>query len=147
MNGEDIKVRFELDDGGVEVMHARALSNDVFVLDNIPFYAYGVSCGDVVTVRCIDDGLVFVAVAERGGHSTYRVKMAASAMHDTFLARWAELERLGCSYEGSNVNNRLLYALDVPPGAPLNKIYKILEQGEADGVWDFEEGDYCPSGK
>lgn len=145
MTNEGLKVRFELDDGGVEIMHARALTNDLAVLDNIPFYAYGISCGDVVTVRCSDDGLVFVGIAERGGHSTYRVKIAASGGHETFLVRWAELERLGCRYEGSNVNKRLLYALDVPPGAPINRIYRILEQGEVDGCWDFEEGNYCPS--
>jgi hypothetical protein len=35
-----------------------------------------------------------------------------------------------------------LYAIDIPPTVNINEAYKVLEQGEADGVWEFEEGYY-----
>lgn len=57
--------------------------------------------------------------------------------------RWSELEVLGCTYEGSNVGERLLYAVDVPPHAAVAEVYRLLEQGESEGDWEFEEGFYC----
>jgi len=46
------------------------------------------------------------------------------------------MERLGCTYE--NANSRLL-SIDVPPSVDIYKAYSLLELGEKEGVWDFEE--------
>ena len=60
----------------------------------------------------------------------------------SFLDRWRELEFLGCSYEGSGVSERRLYSIDMPPSVPVHEAYSLLEKGEEDGVWNFEEGLY-----
>lgn len=67
MNDSVKKIRFALDDGGVEIMHVRLLPDVSLVLDNIPFYAYGVSCGDTIATERDEDGLMFVGVLARGG--------------------------------------------------------------------------------
>jgi hypothetical protein len=47
------------------------------------------------------------------------------------------LQAAGCSFEG--VEGRLL-AVDVPPRANIHHVYHLLQHGEDDGVWEFEEG-------
>lgn len=71
------RVLFELEDrtfGEAEVLWAESLSAETARLDNIPLLVFGVSKGDVV--RGSRDGAIprFLGVAERGGHSTYRVR-------------------------------------------------------------------------
>jgi hypothetical protein len=127
----------------VENLHVSSEGQGRYRVDNSPFYAYDISYRDVVSAKPDGLRLLFQAVLERGGHSTYRVKLPAGASHEDFLARWAALEALGCSYEGSSANPRRLYAIDVPPEADIQVIYELLEDGEADGAWEFEEGHYC----
>lgn len=138
-----VRVRFPLEEGGSETMHALRREDGLFVLDNSPFYAFGISCGDVVRTTGEDRGVLdFAGVSERGGHSTYRVRMRAGDGHEQFIKRWREFEILGCTYEGSGVNERRLYSIDMPPFVPVQEAYSLLEKGEEDGVWDFEEGHY-----
>lgn len=33
-----------------------------------------------------------------------------------------------------------LFAIDVPPEADIHGVYSMLEDGEREGAWDFEEG-------
>jgi hypothetical protein len=111
-------------------------------LDNSPFYAYGVSQGDVVEADHIDGLLTFRRVNERGGHSTYRVKLAKNRSHSDFMMHWSELEKLGCSFEGSSASERRLYAIDVTPNADVDRVVAILEELESFGFWEYEEAHY-----
>ena len=43
------------------------------------------------------------------------------------------------TYESAEMNT-LLLAVDVPPGVDVYAAYTLLEKGEADGIWYFEEG-------
>jgi uncharacterized protein DUF4265 len=132
-------------EGGVahENLHVIRSGLNRLVVDNSPFYVYGISFGDVVTA--VPDGarLLFDRVIERGGHSTYRIKLPAGTDHRYFLTYWPALEALGCSYEGSSAGVRRLYAIDVPPEADIHEVYRMLEEGENEGRWEFEEGHYC----
>lgn len=38
-----------------------------------------------------------------------------------------------------------LYAVDIPPGIDVHKVYALLEAGESDDVWGFDEGNYVPA--
>lgn len=131
----------------VERMHAIDEGNDRFVLDNSPFYAYGVSFGDTIAATMQDGELVFTRVVARGGHSTYRIQLPAGCDHDAFLNHWSKFEGMGCSYEGSSANPQRLYAIDVPSGVDVRAVYRLLEKGEADGAWEFEEAHYCDPGE
>ena len=64
--------------------------------------------------------------------------------HPEFKVRWNALKDRGCSYESAtismNIGWRVLYSVDVPPSADVHEVYRLLERGELDDVWDFQEG-------
>lgn len=144
--GDRVKVTFQISENGpVEKMYAKPLGDGRFVLDNSPFYVFDVSYCDEFSATDVDGELVFSHVTARGGHSTYRIKIPQGKDHSHFLKYWTELEREGCSYEGSSVNVQRLYTVDIPPGADVNKIYQIMQKYENTGIWEFEEGHYSGS--
>jgi hypothetical protein len=103
---------------------------------NIPFYAKGISYGDIVTVRNEKDLKVIENVVKKSGHSTYRI-FSLTSEGDKLDFYWKLLEELGCSYEQATTN---LFAVDVPPQTDINKVYEILQLGEKYNIWEFEEG-------
>jgi hypothetical protein len=125
-----------------ENIHGLFLRGNNYVLENSPFYFFGVSLGDIVTVVERDRRLIFESVTERGRHSTYRIKLPLGADHEYFLEYWPPLDKLGCTYEGSSANQRRLYAIDLSPSVNVANVYEILEENEKAGVWEFEEGHY-----
>lgn len=138
-----LKIDIPLDNpaiGSVERLWAEPIGDHKYVLQNSPFYAYGLSYGD--TVIGIEDGnrVLFSEVFLHGGNSTYRVKLPHGKNHEYFLSFWNELAELGCTYEGSNVNEQLLYAIDVPPGVSVESVYGILTSLEENSVCEFDEG-------
>jgi Domain of unknown function (DUF4265) len=84
----------------------------------------------------------FIEVIERGGHSTYMLLIPPAETR--LVPYWGMLERLGCSYESMNiklsVGRRLLYSVDVPPTTDIYEVYEMLERGQDQGVWMFQEG-------
>lgn len=132
---------FEDRDQGVEAenLWAVPIGGDLFCLDNIPFYVYGVSLRDVVIANEIEGRLRFRGVADRSGHSTYRVlvKDTAGYEDEAFQKLWDRIRELGCL---SEVARRCWIAIDVPPDSDVFAVYRILEQGDEKGVWTFEEG-------
>ncbi|MBV8370221.1 MAG: DUF4265 domain-containing protein [Candidatus Eremiobacteraeota bacterium] len=116
-----------------------------FEIDNIPFYAYGVAYQDKVAARPAgDDMLTFDGVLARSGHSTYRVKCAESPEDIAACNRLLRaLESEGCGHEGAHGG---LYAIDVPPGVDVHRIFALLEEAEKEGGLTFEEGYYYRPG-
>ncbi len=144
-----VRVAFELDADAAataENMHAKGLPNGNFILDNIPFHVYGISCGDEFSAAAETGRFVFKEVVRRGGSSTYRVRLPKGETHQSFLKWWPKLEAHGCSFEGGGLDEQRLYAIDVPRGADVHAVYAILEQGEDAGFWEFEEAHYQPAG-
>jgi len=143
-----VLVSFLIDQNGenfYERLHALPLGDDLYCLDNSPFYAFGVSLGDVVCAPCEDGAPTYTRTAIRRGHSTYRVRLPVGRGHDAFMARWSDFQDLGCTFEGSGANPTRLYSIDVPPSSDVRAVYALLEAGEAGKYWVFEEGNYCPS--
>lgn len=136
-----VKVTFELPPGAwhgsaTETLWAEPIGAERYRLENSPFFAFGVSHGDVVLAKPTAKGAVFAETFRRGGHSTYRIipRPGRAAELET---SWASLQALGCSYEeGPNG----LLAVDVPPEANIFEVYSALEAGESRDVWTFEEG-------
>lgn len=136
-----VKVLFKLDPDSwhasfTETLWAEPVGSSEYQLENVPFYAFGVSLGDAV--RAIEgDGVhVFTEVSRRGGHSTYRLLINESR-RDDLEKFWEPLQALGCTYEEGP---KPLLAVDVPPEANIFDVYDRLEQGERAEVWSFEEG-------
>jgi hypothetical protein len=128
--------------GEFENMHAVPLGGATFILDNSPFYVYGISYCDTFEAVQHDDRLTFSKVITRGGHSTYRIKLPAGADHNYFLMHWQGLEKLGCTYEGSSRGAAKLYSVDMAPAVDVPAAYAYMDQKEREGIWFFEEGYY-----
>ena len=117
-----------------ELLWCKKLDDSKYQLKNLPFYAYDLSYDDVVVASVIKEFLAAELVAERSGHSTYRV-FATNA--DMFFANWERFSKLGCTFEKATER---LFAIDVPPQTDVHSVYQALEEGENGGVWEFEEG-------
>ena len=122
----------------------RSRVGQIFQLNNSPFFARGVSFLDIVYAVPSTDGLgmEFAGVVERSGHSTYM--LLVPLLQENFDLYWNKLEKLGCSFEKTKIitseGEKILYTVDVPPAADIYAMYSILEQGEHDSVWIFQEG-------
>jgi Domain of unknown function (DUF4265) len=155
-----VKLRFQLDPSdwhghGSETLWAEPIAETEFAtlrIANSPYFTTGISHCDVVRAKAAANGLLFdfLDVIERGGHSTYMI--LAIPEDATLESYWTPLQDKGCSYESMTINlsvgRRLLYSVDVPPSANVYEVYSLLEEGESDGVWKFQEGfAYPPSSK
>lgn len=146
-DSDRVFVAFLVEQNGQEFyerLHAQPLGADLYCLDNSPFYAYGVSFGDVVLAPCQGGVPTYRRTVNRRGHSTYRVRLNVGCGHDAFLTRWTDLAELGCTFEGSDAAASRVYSIDVPPGVDVHAVYALLQAGETGRVWVFEEGNYCP---
>jgi Domain of unknown function (DUF4265) len=120
-----------------ELVWARPVAEELYEVDAIPAYAYGVHCGDVVRAR---DGRV-VEVVEPRGHRTLRVFFS----DDVDLAQQAfvlqEVTGRGASFE--RVTDRHV-AIDVPPSAGYDELCDVLAQLNEQAVLDYET---CEAGE
>ena len=147
MNENMVKIVIETDEGAwhgktAERLWASRVRDNLYQLENSPLYVYGLSYKDVVVARAFDKNQVlFESVAERGGHSTYRVVLEKLDTKAEFQTYWSPIEKIGCTYESSR-DPENVFAIDVPPNVDADMVYSLLEEGENAGVWEFEEG-YC----
>ncbi|MBX3476300.1 MAG: DUF4265 domain-containing protein [Brevundimonas sp.] len=145
---DGVLISFPIGDGDnffFENIHANKIGDRLAVLDNSPFYAYGVSLNDIVNYKIYEDGrLEFIQVAKSGGHSCYRIRVPGNDGAKEFLKRWPDFERHGCSYEGTfSSGSYYLASIDVPPSTKIDAVYGLLEEGLRDGIWDFEEANFA----
>jgi hypothetical protein len=146
LTDERVKISFGLNPDekqaySAESVWAERIGPDEFRILNSPFFVFGVSAEDIVKVKRDNGGYEFDHVVRKGGHSTYRVFLQGGRSMDgeDFRSRWTPIQALRTTFE--NADGRLL-SVDVPPGVDIVKVYDLLKQGEADGVWVFEEGNY-----
>ena len=129
---ENVKLEFgvEQEDGTlkVETPWAISLGNDLYQLDNIPFYAYGISLSDIVQARKeSNDGFpVFVKVAKKSGNRTIRVIFDLPVEeNNTSRETLHQLTVMGCTYEGAN---KSFVCINIPPEADLLEIRTFLDE-------------------
>lgn len=126
-----------------EWLWGERIADDRARVCNVPFYAKGISFGDIVSIEQVSDGEAswheFAGVVAQGGHSTYRLFVPEGIGHAAFERHWALLKAIGCSYE--SFGEKFL-AVDVPPEADVQTAYIAFEDGERAAVWEFEEGNY-----
>jgi hypothetical protein len=150
-SGKDhVRISFELtqDEDGYppatsETMWAVPLGQSRFRLDNIPFFVCGVSCYDIISARTQTEGpLKFERLIEFGGHSTVRVIVHdkptdGRSLSDRVGDLRGRLRGLGCSSELSHIPR--LFSIDVPPEVELAEVKRILDSGEKQDLWEYEE--------
>lgn len=115
-------------------------------VDSSPFFAYGLSRGDVVLLEpgAAPQRPVLGEVERKGGHRTLRLALdprwdvdrpEIQALLDGLLA-------LGCSYEALPPQ---LAALDLPPEVDEERVLARLEQAREEGVliWEWADPRLC----
>jgi len=132
----------------VETLWAFDLGDGRYRLDNLPWYAYRVSLGDVIEAVPDADGLLhMVRVLSKSGNRTLRLLFAGT---DPVTEQRAEIQEvmdrivaLGCSYEGVNLRYQ---AVNVPPESDLEAVARLLtkadvEWGHADPTYEDRYGE------
>ena len=144
-----VKIGFKLerDEDGYppadwEWMWASRVSNFTFKIDNIPFFAKLIACGDIVAAEQTADGLIFKELIQPSGHSTLRVIIHRGDQNDRQLQILVEkirkiLQEMGCSTELSHIPS--LIAVDIPSELDYQSIAKFLMEKEDEGILGYEE--------
>ena len=137
-----VRVRLEQDDGWPpaesEGLWAQERAGGTYLLANTPFFAFGLSNGDLVHAAPDDNGVIwFSQRVQRGGSLTVRIITTnpADPMEDVvaeFASHWVSGER---------IERPRLLALDLPPGSDLASVKTLLAAGVASGRWHVEESD------
>ena len=118
-------------------MWARVLGDDLYELQNSPFFAYGVSYLDVVRAVSPEPGLKphVVELVRPGGHVTLRVMFLDADSRERQAAILDKLASLGADPERASTS---LCALDLPPGVPVDPIRDELDRLEEAGELAYE---------
>ena len=138
-----VKVHFELEPSewhgsATETLWAELEEDGSLRIRNTPFHVRDVSFYDIVEGTEASDGMYqFDRVRVRSGHSTYRIIWSEVLGFERFLKAWKPLEKIGCTFEQGYGT---LVAVDVSPETDVYEAYAIMEKGETDGAWGFEEG-------
>lgn len=142
--GDMTKVEFRItDDAGetdVETLWATPLGNDLYRLENSPWFAYGVSFRDVVRARPDYEGgfPVFETVVEKSGNRTLRLLLDPPAEDGNESQRLLDrLVELGASYEGAN---RRYMALNIEAHEDLARICRFLTERALE--WEHADPTY-----
>jgi uncharacterized protein DUF4265 len=117
-----------------ESLWATPVGGGRFKIDNIPFYAKNLSCGDIIEASPEGEAYVFRRVIRPSENSTIRV-----VIHDLADESGVrnDLTSLGCSIEGTGTPG--LIAVNVPKTS-IENVLDVLENAFADEKLDFEEG-------
>lgn len=116
-----------------ESMWCRPLGENRFKLDNIPFFAKGVSCEDVIKARCSEGRYVFTEVVDASSNSTVRVIVYDLEGVEQIRGK---LRELGCEVEGSGIEG--LLSANVPKSC-LGAVTEYLQGEHAADRLDYEE--------
>jgi hypothetical protein len=140
------KVVFDLEEGetsyDTERVWAERTSDNRFRVLNTPFFVFGISFEDEIEAEPYGSVFKFVRVVKRSGRSTYRIILQNQITIEVaeFKRRWEPFRNAGCTFESANPR---YIAVDMPSSANVPALYELLEQGEEQGVWIFEEGYYA----
>lgn len=124
----------------VETLWAVPVDENLYRLDNSPFFAYGVSWQDIIEARLADDQfLEYVRCVKKSGNRTLRVIFQGYRSEDQPAREiLRELRNLGCSYEGMQPR---MISINVPPSVDLELIADFLS--EQSGLqWEYADPTY-----
>lgn len=121
-DGQLVKVLLRGPSGEVETPWAERVGEREFRLDNLPWFAYGVSDDDVVEAEPTEnDGIFeFVRVLRPSGNSLVRVILENESQVDSVLGPLVEM---GCNYEGANSK---FISISIPPSVSLEAVASYL---------------------
>lgn len=128
-------------DQWTETIWAKPSGPQEYIIQSSPFQAYGVSYLDKVRTEKEFDGLpLFKEVTEKSGNSTYRLIVLDTISNPKFQLFWKPIADLGCTFENANPK---LISVNIPSETDIHEVYKLFQNGEKFGLWDFEEADFA----
>ena len=111
------------------------IEDGYYSIDNIPFYAKGVSSGDVVAVVPNEGQLQFERVIRPSGNSVVRLYVSDASDMQATRDSFGEL---GC--ESELHSNPKFIAVEVPSRVGADPVDELLEVGAKSGRWEYEWG-------
>ena len=122
---------------GGESLWATPLGNDLYRIENVPFFAYGLNYLDVVLATADSDELKpeVRKVVTPSGHRTYRVMFPNKIDREKQVELLETLEQYEASYERADAIN---VAIDIKPTGDHLAVYDQLEVYEENGLLSFE---------
>jgi hypothetical protein len=139
-----VKIVFDSPEGGrvsAETLWASTLSDDRFRVCNIPVWVNDIALDDVIIARRDEnngDRLHFVNVAERSGNLTCRVFIldGVNLESDEVVKARQQIKDLT---DGAEHYSPRYAAYNVAPNSDRAALRKLLQQGEEQGWWAYEE--------
>jgi hypothetical protein len=126
-----------------EGLWAQPLGDNLFKIDNVPFFVKGISCEDVVEAAPDSHGeLRYRSLVRPSAHSTLRVIVFRESpdprpIEERVADLRRQLEQVGCSTELSHMPG--LIAVDTDSES-MNRALGVLQSGEKANLWEYEEG-------
>jgi hypothetical protein len=113
-------------------------------LQNIPFFARGIACGDVIKVKPDHERreLVFDGLVRHSGNSTIRIILRDKApeLRDRVLEIFRDA---GCTWEFTSVDFH--FAVDIPEATDYRPLQATLIDIISTGAIEVEEGFIAPT--
>lgn len=114
-----------------EQIWARQIEENVFEVCCVPFFAYGIALGDLVsTIADKGEEYVINEIVERKGHTTYRIWFLDVQRWDSIVE---EIKGLGCSVEVRWEKSKLI-AVDAPTIEKKSSLEFYMSKLQADGT-------------
>ncbi|RCU50574.1 DUF4265 domain-containing protein [Corallincola holothuriorum] len=122
---------------GGESFWATPLGNDLYRIENVPFFAYGLNFLDVVLATSDSDELKpeIRKVVNPSGHRTYRIIFKNETEREKQVELLEALEQHEASYERADAIN---VAVDIKPSGDHIAVYDQLDEYEQTGFLSFE---------
>ncbi|KXX67038.1 DUF4265 domain-containing protein [Flammeovirga sp. SJP92] len=122
---------------GGESLWAKPLGKDLYQIDNVPFYAYGLNLYDTVrAVKHEENGVFEIKeLVQTSGHQTFRIYFEEHFPNEKRLELLESMKTLGVSFEGLNAT---YFSLDVSPNGEYDEVYDYLDELMDDNIIGFE---------
>jgi len=135
MSDSKILLTYQDDQGNYQVECVWATKEGAYYrINNIPFFASNIALDDVISAKQEDNALYFDVLVEASGHSTIQIIIFNEA---EVINVGKELEKLGCTWEGSHIKN--LLSVDIPKSVSYQVVKDFLDNGENEGKWSYKE--------
>lgn len=120
-----------------ESLWAKDFGNDLYEIQNVPYCAYGLNCGDVVraTPDAPDLQPEVREVVRRSGNRTLRVSFCNELSKEQQEPHLKALETLGNWVERANEQ---FVCLNIPPEVNYESVCNYLAEQEAIGSLEYE---------
>jgi len=140
MTGDLIKVHIDLPNHwgtGGESLWARDLGDDLYEIDNVPFYAYGINYNDVVRAIAKSPDLKpeVLEVVRHGGHRTLRIMFMNKRPAEEQAPYLSQIRKLGGNPERAT---DYYLSIDIPPAADYRTLCDLLSNFQDGDVLDYE---------